>query len=345
MGYFYRSDGTSEAGTRRGNGCTSLSSLFGYRSADDSIFQPPMDTRETGGSACRYGGPNYFGASRMCPCLSPWVIAAEARSNFVARHLVERPWHMREAFALRERLPLIQCGRPRFLGLSRPANTWVNTDSLAITHEEPVRGAAGRPRGRNCSLSIPGVHGAVAAIPFPIETEMLCHLRLPRRRVFRSTLRPTTMSEMVAGSGTTLAPKLYCKSGNLESPPMPLAPGVQIVPLADSVKVTVAPSGTLRTATSASSKNPSIMVAPKACACVSGMVSVSPVPAAPAVPTVSIVCVSAFAPLSSWICSPEKRPVTLATLMFVEPAAAAATRLVGCGCSERNSMVPLPGKR
>ena len=62
----------------------------------------------------------------------------------------------------------------------------------------------------------------------------------------------------------------------------------------------------------------------RACAFVSGAVSVTPVPVAPAVPTVWIVPDSP----SMTIGSPAAMPVTLATLMFVAPAAAAAESVV-----------------
>src|SRR5262245_42338868 len=64
--------------------------------------------------------------------------------------------------------------------------------------------------------------------------------------------------------------------------------------------------------------------APAACACVSGAVRVSPVPVAPAVPTVATTADSAAAPVSIVICWPAANGVTLATLTFVSPAATAA---------------------
>ena len=69
---------------------------------------------------------------------------------------------------------------------------------------------------------------------------------------------------------------------------------------------------------------------PLACASVSGAVSVTPVPAAPAVPTLWIVANSWFAlpNASRRTGSPATMFVTLATLMFVSPAAAAAASVV-----------------
>src|SRR3954471_24867380 len=70
-------------------------------------------------------------------------------------------------------------------------------------------------------------------------------------------------------------------------------------------------------------------VAPDACANASAGVSVTPVPAAPDVPTVVIVTVSGFAPVESMvIVLPATRPVTLASFTFVAPAAAAAESVV-----------------
>src|SRR5262245_12865334 len=54
-----------------------------------------------------------------------------------------------------------------------------------------------------------------------------------------------------------------------------------------------------------------------------------PVPAAPCVPTVVIVTVSSLGGASILIVCPTAKPVTLATLMFVAPAAAAAASVVG----------------
>ena len=70
-------------------------------------------------------------------------------------------------------------------------------------------------------------------------------------------------------------------------------------------------------------------VAPDACATASAGVNVTPLPVAPAVPTVVIVTVSGFAPVESIvIVLPTKRPATLATFTFVAPAAAAAASVV-----------------
>src|SRR6266511_1661587 len=54
-----------------------------------------------------------------------------------------------------------------------------------------------------------------------------------------------------------------------------------------------------------------------------------PVPPAPAVPTVAIVADSAFGVASIVIAMPVEKPETLAVLMFVAPAAAAAASVVG----------------
>ena len=55
----------------------------------------------------------------------------------------------------------------------------------------------------------------------------------------------------------------------------------------------------------------------------------TPVPPAPDVPTVVIVTVSGFAPVGSTVSVlPATMPVTLATLMFVSPAFAAADSVV-----------------
>ena len=70
-------------------------------------------------------------------------------------------------------------------------------------------------------------------------------------------------------------------------------------------------------------------VAPDACANARAGVNVTPVPLAPAVPTTVIVTVSGFAPVESIvIVLPTTRPVTLATLTFVAPTAAAADSVV-----------------
>ena len=70
-------------------------------------------------------------------------------------------------------------------------------------------------------------------------------------------------------------------------------------------------------------------VAPDACANASAGVKVTPVPVAPEVPTAVIVTVSGFAPVESIvIVLPTTRPVTLASLTFVAPTAAAAERVV-----------------
>src|SRR4051812_12422258 len=64
----------------------------------------------------------------------------------------------------------------------------------------------------------------------------------------------------------------------------------------------------------------------------SGAARSTPVPAAPAPPTFAIVASSLFrVALSRTIVWPVARPLTLVTLMFVAPAAAAAARLVGAG--------------
>src|SRR5512133_776472 len=63
-------------------------------------------------------------------------------------------------------------------------------------------------------------------------------------------------------------------------------------------------------------------VAPDACANARAGVNVTPVPAAPEVPTAVIVTVSGFAPVESIVSVlPTTSPVTLATLTFVAPAA------------------------
>src|SRR5712691_10886171 len=68
---------------------------------------------------------------------------------------------------------------------------------------------------------------------------------------------------------------------------------------------------------------------PLACAFARGAVKVIPVPAAPAVPTLAIVADSASEPVSIVIAMPEVKPLTLATLMLVAPAAAGAASVVG----------------
>src|SRR3954453_11253508 len=70
-------------------------------------------------------------------------------------------------------------------------------------------------------------------------------------------------------------------------------------------------------------------VAPDACAKASAGAKVTPVPPAPCVPTTAIVTVSGFAPVESIvIVLPTTRPVTLASLTFVTPTAAAAESVV-----------------
>ena len=68
----------------------------------------------------------------------------------------------------------------------------------------------------------------------------------------------------------------------------------------------------------------SLTAEPLACAAASGAVSVTPVPVAPAVPTVWMTADSP--PTSMWC--PATRPVTLATLTFVAPIADAAASVV-----------------
>ena len=68
---------------------------------------------------------------------------------------------------------------------------------------------------------------------------------------------------------------------------------------------------------------------PVSCAAASAGVVVTPVPVAPAVPTAVIVTVCGFVPVGSIVSVlPAVRPVTLATLMFVSPAAAGAASVV-----------------
>ena len=80
---------------------------------------------------------------------------------------------------------------------------------------------------------------------------------------------------------------------------------------------------------------------PLACALVSGAVRTTPVPAAPAVPTLAIVASSWLTvPFSSTIVWPAARPLMLLTLMFVSPAVAAAASDVGAG-DVRNAIAVL----
>ena len=65
--------------------------------------------------------------------------------------------------------------------------------------------------------------------------------------------------------------------------------------------------------------------APTACASVSGAARVTPVPPAPAVPTVWIVANSTLVPVSMRTTWPAVRPNVKVTLMFVSPGLAAAT--------------------
>src|SRR4051794_6778444 len=97
-----------------------------------------------------------------------------------------------------------------------------------------------------------------------------------------------------------------------------------------AVRTTCAPTG-------AAALNPadrdrplprSCAVLPDACASVSGVCNVTPVPAAPDVPTVCTRSYSRDAPVSTAIASPTAMLVTLATLMFVAPAADAAASVV-----------------
>jgi hypothetical protein len=75
-----------------------------------------------------------------------------------------------------------------------------------------------------------------------------------------------------------------------------------------------------------------VTVAPLACANASAGANVMPVPPEPEVPTVVIVTVSGFEPpLSTTIVWPAEKFVTLATLTFVAPAAAAAASVVEIG--------------
>src|SRR5215468_3275751 len=67
---------------------------------------------------------------------------------------------------------------------------------------------------------------------------------------------------------------------------------------------------------------------PFACALVNGAASVSPVPVAPAVPTLAMVTCSASDVASTQIVCPTLNGATLVTLMVVSPAAAAAARVV-----------------
>src|SRR4051812_31407865 len=74
----------------------------------------------------------------------------------------------------------------------------------------------------------------------------------------------------------------------------------------------------------------SVVTVPKtdvfaACAVVSGVVSAIPVPAAPAVPTAAMVADSS----PTVIVWPTMKPLTLATLMFVSPAAVGTRSAVG----------------
>ncbi len=87
---------------------------------------------------------------------------------------------------------------------------------------------------------------------------------------------------------------------------------------------TVVPAAVMETSASPS-------VEPLACAAPSGAVSVTPVPEAPAVPTV---CTTAGSPSTvTWW--PATMPVTLATLTLVAPIAAAADSVVLRGRSRR----------
>ena len=79
---------------------------------------------------------------------------------------------------------------------------------------------------------------------------------------------------------------------------------------------TVVPAGTVTSA--------SLSAEPLACAAVSGAVSVTPVPVAPAVPTVWMIADSP--PTMMWW--PATRPVTEATLTLVAPTAEAALSVV-----------------
>ena len=70
-------------------------------------------------------------------------------------------------------------------------------------------------------------------------------------------------------------------------------------------------------------------VAPEACAKARAGVNVTPVPPEPEVPTAVIVTVSGLAPLASIVSvPPATRLVTLASLTFVAPLAAAADSVV-----------------